>query len=313
VILVVLLFARDVTRSAHSAVSFRRSEDRNFAALGNALISEENNFDARLDRLLSSGATLQRPVFAARLDQFGQALAGWSSAADELRSPHVAHDVNDTLATLTDQRVNDYEAVLATIARELTLPWDEPVGSSPNPVASLMTTSEQWNVDRFALAKEPGHVVLDATNDQSARFLAAEGLVRLTHSSTLALVRALDIVAVKVTPASLPAASGVWLLPPVTSVHWGIAVLNEDYVEQPVTVIVSVTPLNGRGARFTTTMHATLGPLGAHAFAPAAVRTAPSEVARVVIRALGAPAVAGGSTTLTYRLDMSPSGVTTNG
>ena len=72
--LVVLLFARDVTRSAHGAISPRRSENRSFGVLANLLLSQQNDFDAHLAYLLANGTSLTRPVFAARLTQLYQEL-----------------------------------------------------------------------------------------------------------------------------------------------------------------------------------------------------------------------------------------------
>jgi len=66
--LLVLVFARDIGRSAHGAINPRRSENRSFAALANSLLGQENAFDARLTYLLTNGESVSRSVFAARLD-----------------------------------------------------------------------------------------------------------------------------------------------------------------------------------------------------------------------------------------------------
>ena len=95
--LIVLVFARDVSRSAHGAITERQSENKSFAALANGLIDQENEFDARLDRLLDQGATLRRIVFAARLYQLNDVLPGWITDADLLRQPALSHKVNETL------------------------------------------------------------------------------------------------------------------------------------------------------------------------------------------------------------------------
>jgi hypothetical protein len=87
--------------------------------------------------------------------------------------------------------------------------------------------------------------------------------------------------------------------------------LNASYDDQSVTVIIHVTPLNHRGVAFSSRMSATLGPLGAFAFVPKALATAPSEQANVVIRVFGARAAVGKATVERYRLRMSPSGNTT--
>jgi hypothetical protein len=309
--LLVLLFARDVSRAAHGASGPRRSENLSFAALANSLLTQQNQFDSRLQSLLDQGATLRRVVFAARLYQLNDQLSDWSVAGDLLRRPSLSHDVNDELGTITDERVAAYQTLLGEVARTLELPWStRPLETVTNPAATLLETSTSWNSDRFALRKEPGHVRLDAMGASSARYFATHGVSLLTRSPSLALVRAVSIDAVHVTPAALPASVGVILLPPVRSVQLGISVLNASYDEQPVVVTVHVTPLNHRGLAFSSRMSATLGPLEAFAFVPKALATAPSEQATVVIRVFGARAAVGKYTVERYRLRMSPSGNT---
>jgi hypothetical protein len=311
VTLLVLLFARDVSRSAHGAAAPRRSEDLSFAALANSLLIQQNQFDGRLHSLLDEGTTLRRVVFAARLYQLNDQLANWSIAGDLLRRPTLSHDVNESLGTLTDERVAAYQTLLGDVARTLELPWStRPLEAVTNPAATLLETSTSWNTDRFALRKEPGHVRLDALRSSSAQYFAAHGVSLLTRSPSLALVRAVSIDAVRVTPAALPSQANVMLLPPVKSVQLGVSVLNASYDDQSVTITIVVTPLNHRGLAFSSRMSATLGPLGAFAFVPKALTTAPSEQANVVIRVFGARAAVGKTTVERYRLRMSPSGNT---
>ncbi|MGH3732313.1 MAG: hypothetical protein ACRDVC_02900 [Acidimicrobiales bacterium] len=309
--LLVLLFARDVSRAAHGAITPRRSEDRSFAALANSLLTQENQFDGRLESLLDEGMSLRRVVFAARLFQLNDQLSSWSVAGDLLRHPTLSHDVNEALGTLTDERVAAYQTLLGDVAGALELPWTTtPHVAVANPAATLIATSERWNVDRYALRKEPGRVRLDATSASSARYFRVHGVSLLTRSPSLALVRAVSIDAVRVSPAALPAARGVMLLPPVKSVELDVSVLNASYDDQPVTITIHVVPLNHRGAAYSSQMSATLGPLGAFAFAPNPFSTAASEQASVVIRVFGARAAVGKVTVERYRLKMSPSGNT---
>jgi hypothetical protein len=311
VTLLVLLFARDVSRSAHGAVAPRRSENLSFAALANSLLTQQNEFDGRLETLLDQGTTLRRVVFAARLYQLNDQLTNWSVAGDLLRRPTLSHNVNDSLGTLTDERVAAYQTLLGDVARTLELPWSaRPLESVTNPAATLLETSKSWNTDRFALRKEPGHVRLDAMSSLSATYFSDHGVSLLTRSPSLALVRAVSIDAVRVTPAALPAQRDMMLLPPVKKVQLGVSVLNASYDDQSVTVTIVVTPLNHRGLAFSSRMSATLGPLGAFAFVPKALTTAPSEQANVVIRVFGARAAVGKTTVERYRLRMSPSGNT---
>jgi hypothetical protein len=309
VTLIVLLFARDVSRAAHGAANPRSSENQSFGALANTLLDKENNFDGRLDLLLSEGSTLSRPVFASRLNELDDELPGWSTAADQLRRPALKHNVSEALYEITQTRVDAYETMLSDVAKALALPWSTSTSDEvTNPTTTLVTTSQQWNIDRFALVKEPGLVHLDKMSSKSAGYYATSGLSTLEHSSTLRLVRAISIAAVRVSPAPLPARTGVMLLPPVTSVQMGVSVVNASYDNQPVTLTIRVTPLNKRGASFEQTLTTTLGPLQAYAFVPMSFRTAASEIARVTLTLSGAPAAVGKVTSETYRLEMSPSG-----
>jgi hypothetical protein len=311
--LIILVFARDVSRSAHGAITARRSENRSFAALANALVLQENAFDGRLYRLLSRGGTLGREVFAARLSQLDEQLPSWATAADQLRRPNLSHDVNNEFNLLTQERVEAYQTLLGDVAHDLQLPWDVRFSATiVNPALSLIETSQRWNVDRFALRHEPGTVRLDATSAQSAQYFDQNGASAL-QSTSLALVRAVDIAAVRVNPSPLPSKSGVLLLPPVTSVQIGVTVVNDSYDTQPIIFSVQVTPLNHRGAAFSQRLSTTLGPMGAYAFVPKVLTTAPGEQARVIFHVMGARAAFGKLTTELFRLEMSPSGNTAPG
>jgi hypothetical protein len=313
VTLIVLVFARDVSRSAHGAITARRSENRSFGALANALILQENAFDGRLYLLLSQGGSLSREVFAARLSQLDEQLSGWSTAADQLRRPTLSHDVNNEFDLLTQERVETYQTLLGDVAHDLQLPWNVQYSATiVNPAVSLIETSKSWNMDRFALRKEPGTVRLDATSAETAQYFDKNGANAL-QSTSLALVRAVDIAAVRVNPSPLPSKSGVLLLPPVTSVQVGVTVVNDSYDNQPITFTVQVIPLNNRGASFSQRMTTTLGPMGAYAFVPKILTTAPSELARVILHVIGARAAVGKLTTEVFRLEMSPSGNTAPG
>lgn len=309
VTLIVLVFARDVSRAAHGAVNPRRSENRSFAALANSLVTNENAFDKRLHVLLVQGSSLSRVVFDARLSQLAEVLPAWTTTAEQLRRPTLAHDVNNELGQLTIERVAAYEALLASVARTLSLPWSATTTStSTSPSASLLATSKSWNFDRYALVKEPGRAHLYATNTLSATYVATSGLSDLSSSTTLRLVRAVGIAALRVTPSALPAATGELLLPPVTSVGLAVSVLNASFDDQPVSLSIRVTPLNHRGDAFSRTMTTTLGPLQAYGFTPGSLVTAPSERARVVLTLSGARAAVGMKTTESFELVMSPSG-----
>lgn len=311
--LLVLLFARDVSRSAHQAVSPRRSENRSFASLASVLLNQQDSFDSRLTYLLTSGEPLSRSVFAARLDQLAEELPTWQTEAQRVRRPRLVHDVNDVLAQVTEQRVDDYQVLLAGVARALILPWPAPPVTSPpltltSAQTSLVSTTREWNTARWGLRHEPGRVSLPALSDFSALVNLSTVLGGLERSSTLTVTRGIGISAVLVTPSPLPASAGDLLLPPTGSIRLGVAVSNASYVQQPVSLTIVLIPTNGFGVSRRQTMTVTLGPLASYAFVPASFSVAASEHASLTISLAGAPSGTGMSRVRRYTVIVSSSG-----
>ena len=307
------LFVRDVIRSAHGAVGTRRAENRNFAALANVLITQENQFDAHLDYLLGSGSTLTRPNFEARLEQLDQQLPNWLTQASLLQRPALAHHVQSTLASLTATRVRDYQEILTNVAVSLQLPWSTPsldpvVGSVAQAQTSLVATSALWGVDRWALVHEPGHVRLPATSDVLGTLNLSSALTNLSASPLLEVTRGIGITAVLVTPAPLPSPAGEVLLPPTGRIRLGVTVTNASFVRQKVAITFTFAQTNGARTSQSQTMTATLGPLGSFAFVPKAVMALAGERGQLTIDARGAPAGPKMSTSRHYLVIVSPSG-----
>jgi hypothetical protein len=316
--LIALLFARDVNRGAHNSSSPRRSENRSFGVLASTLITQENNFDVRFRYLLTNGQTLSRQVFSARLTQLADQLVMWPTEAAQLRQPKLAHNVNVVLNQVTEQRFDDYQAIVTDVDESMrlpsgTLPWPTStlgVVDTNTAQASLFSTSQEWATRRFSLAREPGHVKLSATTNGVALMHLSAALQVLRNSPTLVATRGVGIVAVSVTPAPLPAAVGELLLPPASSVHLGISVLNGSYIDQPISMTVTLIPQNGRGLRQSQIMNTVLGPLQSFAFVPKLLQTQASERATLIIKVAGAPSAANMTRSRIYRVVMSPSGST---
>lgn len=310
--LLVLLFGRDIARAAHGALSPRRSENRSFAKLANNLIGQENKFDFHLNYLLTHGQALSRPVFAARLDQLAEQLPLWSTQSAHLRRPVLAHHVNDVLSQLTEQRTDDYQSILATVARSLSVPWVSLSSASLGSAAAqaaLVSTSHQWSSLRWSLEHEPGRVRLGPTTTTTATLDLASTLQSLATSATLRVTRAIGIAAVSVEPAPLPALPGELLLPPVSVLHLGVSVANTQYVDQPVSLTVSLVPIHHRGARQSQTMSVDVGPLRSFGFVARLLTIAPGERATLTVSLSGAPSAANMARTRVYHVVISPSGV----
>ncbi len=310
--LVLLVFARDVTRSAHGSIDTRRSENRSFGGLANALVVQQNDFDQSLVKLLRSGGSLTRPVVDTELKQLRLDLIGWGAEAQLLHRPRLAHDVNDKLEQLTEQRIDAYNSILKSIASQLTLPALAPVSTDrpvPSPGQLVITTAIAWNADRYDLTKEPGRQHLKAMTYGAAKYFVAFGAKNLTSSPSLAVVRGIGVAAVSITPAPFPSTPGELLLPPVSQFHVGVSVENTGYVDQPATVTVTLTPSNGARRAVRQSFHLHLAPLQSYAVVPHEFAAAPSERATLTISVKGAPAGANLSTSRRYAVVMSPTDV----
>jgi hypothetical protein len=214
---------------------------------------------------------------------------------------------------MTETRVDDYEEIFAKIARSLTLPTPVPDydgAPTADPAHSLYNTALSWNKDRFGLRHEPGTVRLDALTFSSANLFMTSGAASLTSSPSLAVVRGIGIAAVSVVPAPLPARKDVLLLPPVTDIKLGISVVNTGFVEQRVTLQVTMSPSNGPLPAKRQTFHVELAPLQSYAFVPQDIVVVPSERAILDIRITGAPGAVNLTRSKRYRVEMSPPGHT---
>jgi hypothetical protein len=308
--LLALIFARDVSRAAHHASGPRRSENLSFAAGANALLTRQNQFDQRLGYLLSHGATLSRPVFAARLTQLNDDLASWAPFAKLLRRPNLVHDVNETLYQTTLQRVSAYESLLASVSTALTLPFQASTPYEPDaaPASTLTSSAQTWNRARFSLRREPGRARLDELSAVSVASASTSALTQLRHAPSLALTRDVALSALSVSPAALPSSSGEMLLPPVNSFRVGVSVTNGAYVDQAVTLIVRLVPRSSRLSGYQEVLHATLGPLRSYAFVPGPIAIVASEHATLTVRLVGAPGGSALTHVATYQVVVSPSG-----
>jgi hypothetical protein len=309
--LLVLVFARDVARSAHGSLSIRLSENRSFAKLANALVTSENLVDQRLGYLLQHGATLSRGVLDARLHQIADQLPALAVGADLLRHPPITRDVNTVLVQLTEQRVDDYQTILAAASSTLALSAiaPGPAGLTPSEAqASLVATDQLWARARSWLASEPGHVTIDATTTSPGVAGATTAIAALSSAPSLAVTRGVGITAVAVTPSPLPAPIGQLILPPVSSIHLGVTVTNAAYVTQPVVLDVTLTPTNSLGTAFHQRMSVILGPTRSYAFVTRLLPSVAGERATLRLTLSGAPAGAQMSRTRSYQVVLSPAG-----
>ena len=192
----------------------RRSENRSFArARQHADRPRRTTSTRRLDRLLSQGASLRRYVFAARLDQLGEALPGWITAADLLRRPKLAHEVNESLYELTLERADAYETLLSEVARRADPPLERRRRAdgvrAPRRHSSRRASVGIWSASRCV--KEPGHGTSRAQPRRRARHYVpgTADCGALVRSSTRTSCGRSPSPRCASSPAPLPAKAGV--------------------------------------------------------------------------------------------------------
>ncbi len=304
---VAVLFAHDVTRSAHEATNPRRSENRSFAALANRLVVTSNQLDFHLAYLLEHGKTLSRDVFAARLAQVNAQLAPLVSDANLLHRPVLAHHVQREIITVTLARASADAQVISAAKTALSLPG-APVHapSASAALASLRGAIARWNYKRFSLVGEPGRVSLLAATSALAQLNWTSAIATLAGSASLTLTRSLSISAIAITPSPLPAPTGQLVLLPVTSFTVGVVVTNDAYCDQRASVRVTFTASNGASQQ--RTMNVTLGPLASFALDAAAFTSYAGEKGTLSVVASGAPPALGKTLAKTYAVSVAPSG-----
>ena len=305
----ILVFGREVSRSAHQAQSARRSENLSFATMAGTLLTQENAFDAQLATLLTNGSTLTRPSLALQLTDMTRDLSLWRTEAAFLKSPVLTPSLNLTLADATVTRVNDYATVLAYVADGLTLTGPNVANPSVALGAaqqSLLATAASWGGDRHALASSPGTVTLAALTNSSAGLNVRQDVATLASSSNLAATRAIVISALQVQPAPFPAPQLTLLLAPTSTMQVQIAVTNLREIVQPITLTMVLTSASGATQRVTSTR--SLAPLSSYAFDPHAFSVVPGEKGTLSVTLNGIPASGSLLHSRTYSLSVSPSG-----
>jgi len=310
VTLVLLVFGREVSRSAHQENSARVSENLSFASLATNLLGQENSFDTQLTTLLTTGSRLGRANFSVQFSELTQELSSWRAVAGLLKTPVLSPDLNVTLSDDTLTRVDDYDTVLAYVAQALSLSGPAPSPTTPTLGAaqlSLAQTAASWGADRHLLADAPGHVTLGALTTSVATLNVPQDVTTLAASPGLAATRAIVISAIEVQPAPLPAAALTLLLPPTSTMQVQVAVSNLRQIVQPVSLSLVLTSAAGSVQRVTLTQ--TLSPGTSFAFASHVFSVFDGEKATMTVTLEGVPATSGLTHERTYTVDVSSSGL----
>jgi hypothetical protein len=308
----VLLFASDVSKAAHSVPTAQASQNASFASLGNALIGEENSIDSTLTSILVRGASLDRAQLYTKLLTLRDETLTIPAEAAQLRFPVITGEINEKLASSCQELVRAYDAILADVANGLSLPWPSPATLTiAQADADLATTTQAWSSLTGAPATQPGHVTLDAFSNFSGILNATAIVQQLSAAPHLKVARSVSIAAVAVTPSPFPAPHGQLDEPSTSTIALGVSVLNGAFALQPVTVSATLTAASGRSA--SRTYHLVLGPRGARAVTPISFAVVGGEHATLTVNVTGAPATPGGATQRTYQVIISPTVTSSQG
>lgn len=305
---VVLVFGREVSRSAHLETSARLSENLSFSQVADTLLSQENTFDTDLTSLITQGSHLTRTAFAVQLTELTQELSTWRAVATQMRAPVLSPDLNTLLSQDTLTRVGDYDAILAAVAHSLDLSGPNTSNATPTLAqaqTSLLATAASWGDERHLLARAPGHVTLAALTHVSAGLNVPQYLLTLTAAPTLAPTRAVIIAAVEVQPAPFPAPALSLVLAPTSTLQIQVSVSNLREIVQPVNVTIVLAP--STGAVQQVTYSHTLGPLTSFAFAAHTFSVFPGEKGTLRVSLNGVPASIALAHSRTYAVTVSPS------
>jgi hypothetical protein len=303
---VVLVFGREVSRSAHQETSARLSENLSFAQLASTLLTQENTFDTELASLLTTGARLTGVAFSAQLSEMTLELSSWRDVATQMKTPVLSPDLNTTLSAETLTRVSDYDVVLAYVAQALGLSGPSTSPSSPSLGAaqsSLLATAASWGNERHLLSEAPGHVTLAALHHASASLNVPGYVQTLVAAPSLAASRAIIIAAIQVQPAPFPAPALTLSLAPTTTVKVQVSVSNLREITQPVTLAMVFNPSGGTPQEVTD-VH-TLAPLTSFAFTGHTFSVFPGEKGTLSVTLNGVPASAGLLHNRTYSVSVS--------
>jgi hypothetical protein len=303
---VVLVFGREVSRSAHQETSARLSENLSFAQVAGTLLSRENTFDTELVSLLTTGTHLTRVAFAVQLAELTQELSAWRDVATQMKSPVLSPDLNVTLSADTLTRVGDYDVVLAYLAQALSLSGPSTSPSAPSLGAaqsSLLATAASWGNERHLLASAPGQVTLMALSHASASLNVPQYAQTLAAAPSLAATRAIVIAAIQVQPAPFPAPALSLELAPTSSMQVQVSVSNQREILQPVTLSMVFTPSTGSAQQVSQTQ--TLSPLTSFAFASHTFSVFPGEKGTLSVSLNGVPASVGLTHSRTYAVSVS--------
>ena len=304
----VVVVAHDVQRLSAQSFSNRASLNRTFAVLAQSVVVDERAYGREVVGLLDSGGSLSRSAFDAQVSALSVEGRQLRQRTSILLSPHIDGDVQRTLNEVTDLRVDAVDGVLGALGRSLELPTAPHTQLSASVAGAMIERSNHlWATARRSLARAPGHAHLVRSVFAVVPSSLSAQILTLTTASTLSATRAVSLSAIEVQPSPFPAARGRLVLGPTTTVSLDVVVANLRWIDQSVSVHVTVRPTGplGVGVSRTSTVHVVA--LGASAVDFSSLPVVPGESASVNISLTGAPTSSSAAGRRTYQLTVAPS------
>lgn len=255
VAVIVILAVGAVAQIGPASGPDRRTVDRSFAVLANAVAVQSNVSGAALNDLLTDGPGLPRMPFFSDLSSLG------ADTGRDVRQLAALTPPDPSGATIrqcgTSMMDRQRAATEVGSALERLLGGRQGLGggneaeaaSALGRAGSLLTTADaSWAACRRTLRRSPGGARLQASTWVSHPGLWTPGslgpfVAALVSSASLAPVHRLSLLALSTVPASVPGGAGVSVLPPTSALHVRVVLANVGNVDEPGVVLsVSAVP-----------------------------------------------------------------------
>lgn len=298
--LLVLIFGRDVARTAHGDRAAQISQNESFGALASSTVAQEKAIDTQLHTVLNGARHLTRASVLEQLQQIRNEAVTTSTQVAALIGPGLVSDIAPTFVHDVQRRARAYRSLADVVANALNLPWT-PSGTTSTSAAlqELAFTQASWARAAQVLAQQPGHVIVAGFPSENGPGIAG-ALAALRASPTLALVRSASITAVAISPAPLPAAAHHIALIPLTSFQVTVSVSNLAVDRQPVQLVATLVFHDGH--QVIRSVRGEIGPSSSLAFHDLSFPVNPGARATLTLRLTGSPPLASGFSERRYQV-----------
>ena len=318
VAVIVILAIGAVAQIGPASGPDRRTVDRSFAVLANAVAAQSNLSGAALNDLLTRGPGLSRTTFFSDLSSLGADTGRDDRQFAALTPPDPAGvAVRQCGATMVDRQraateVGDALERLLGGRQGLGGGNEAEAASALGRAGSVLTTADaSWAACRRTLRRSPGSARLQASTWLSDPGLWTAGslgpfVAALVSSTSLAPVHRLSLLALSTDPAWVPGRSGVSVVPPTSALRVRVVLADVGNVDEPGVVIsVSAVPQGTARVPPSVRVRAALDAGDSLALSAPPLRVGPGRSYVLQITATG-PGGATASVTVSVRVSVVP-------